>query len=276
MIRWCVKDREMGDAVRAFTLGMVLALAACSHAAAGGDYRTVSSGSFVSALSLDGARVPVHIAVFAMRSTPVTVGDYRAFVRAHPEWRRDRVPDVYAVGGYLASWSGPLTLGPAIDPQRPVTEVSWFAARAFCASEGARLPSWYQWEYAAAADATRIDARDDPARDARILQTLLARTGLEPEAVGKVGADLYGLHDMNTLVWEWVDDYAAMFVNADARDPDQANVLKFCGGSALAFENRAAYPLMMRVAALSAMKPVDASGNIGFRCVRDVTRGETP
>ncbi len=138
------------------------------------------------------------------------------------------------------------------------------------------MPTWYQWEYTAAADATRIDARDDPSWSARILHALLARTGHAPGAVGKGTADLYGLHDMNTLVWEWVDDYAAMFVNADARDPDQANLLKLCGGSALAFENHAAYPLMMRVAALSAMKPVDVSGNIGFRCVRDVTRGETP
>ncbi|MHB8667328.1 MAG: formylglycine-generating enzyme family protein [Burkholderiales bacterium] len=255
---------------------MALGFAWCGHAAAGADYRTVSSGTFISALSLDGARLPLHIAAFAMRATPVTVADYRTFVRAHPEWRRDRVPELYAVGGYLASWSGPLRRGPAIDPQRPVTEVSWFAARAYCASEDARLPTWYEWEYAAAADASRIDARDDPARDARILQALLARTQRAPAAVGEAGADLYGLHDMNALVWEWVDDYTAMFVNADARDPGQASLLKLCGGSALAFENRAAYPIMMRVAALSAMKPVDASGNIGFRCVRDLTRGETP
>ena len=262
--------------MRAFVLGMALTLAWCGHAAAGADYRKIAGGSFISALSLDGARVPVPIVTFAMRSTPVTVGDYLAFVRAHPEWRRDRVPDMYAGGGYLASWTGPLISGPAIDPQRPVTEVSWFAARAFCAGEEARLPTWYQWEYAAAADASRSDARNDPAWDARILQALLARTGQEPGAVGRDSADLYGLHDMNTLVWEWVDDYAAMFVNADARDPGQGNLLKLCGGSALAFENRAAYPLMMRVAALAAMRPADVSGNIGFRCVRDANRGEPP
>ena len=266
-------NRIEGNAVRAFVLVM-LALATCGHAEAGAEYRTVSGGSFISVLSLDGARAPVRIAAFAMRATPVTVGDYLAFVHTHPEWRRDRVPDMYAARGYLASWAGPLALGSAIDPQRPVTEVSWFAARAFCASEDARLPAWYQWEYAAAADATRIDARDDPAWSAGILQTLLARTGHAPGKVGEDTANLYGLHDMNTLVWEWVDDYAAMFVNADARDPDQTNLLTLCGGSALAFENRTAYPLMMRVAALSAMRPTDASGNIGFRCVRET--GDAP
>ena len=262
--------------MRALAFGMLLAIALCNHAEAGADYRTIASGSFISALSLDGARVPVHIAAFAMRSTPVTVEDYLIFVRTHSEWQRDRVPAMYAVHGYLASWAGPLTIGSSIDPQQPVTEVSWYAARAFCASEDARLPSWYQWEYAAAANATRRDARNDPARDAQILQILLARTGQPPEAVGKDTANFYRLHNMNKLVWEWVNDYAAMFVNADARDPGQVNLLKLCGGSALAFENRTAYPLMMRVAALSAMEPADVSGNIGFRCIRDTNQGEAP
>ncbi len=268
--------RAGSGTVRACVLVLALSLAWCGRVYAGADYRRVAGGSFVSALSLDGARAPVPVAGFAMRATPVTVAQYLAFVRAHPEWRRDRVPGMYAGGGYLASWAGPLLPGPAVDPQQPVTEVSWFAARAFCAGEAARLPTWYQWEYAAAADASRRDARGDPARQARILQKLLERTGRAPAAVGKGSANRYGLHDMNTLVWEWVDDYAAMFVNADARDPGPENLLKLCGGAALAFANRAAYPLMMRVAALAAMKPTDESGNLGFRCVRDTNRGETP
>jgi sulfatase modifying factor 1 len=263
--------------MRAFASGVLFfLLAAAAHAAASADYLAVPAGAFVSALSLDGSRIPVQLAGFAMRSTPVTVGDYLAFVRAHPEWRRDRVPAVYAGSAYLASWTGPLAPGPAIDPQRPATELSWFAARAYCAGENAQLPTWYQWEYAAAANPVRADARDDAAWDTQIQQTLLARTGQVPAAVGGDVADLHGLHDMNTLVWEWVDDYAAMFVNADARNPDQTSLLKLCGGAALAFGNRDAFALIMRVAALSAMAPVDSSGSIGFRCVRNINSGDTP
>lgn len=262
--------------MRAYTLWMVLALAVCGHAAASAEYRIIPGGTFVSALSLDGSGAPVKVAGFEMRSVPVSVGDYLVFIRTHREWRRDRVSPLYAVSGYLASWTGPLSVGPDVDPRQPVTEVSWFAARAFCAGENARLPSWYQWEFAAAADAGRRDARDDPLRNERVLHTLLARTGLAPGAAGAGRADIYGLYDMNALVWEWVDDYAAMFVNADARDPDRQNLLELCGGAALAFENRAAYALMMRVAALSAMEPADSSGNIGFRCVRDTPLGEKP
>ncbi len=262
--------------MRAFVLWTVFAFAVCGHAAASAEYRVVPGGTFVSALSLDGSGAPVKIAGFEMRPVPVSIGDYLVFIRAHPEWRRDRVSPLYADSGYLASWAGPLSAGPDVDLRQPVTEVSWFAARAFCAGENGRLPSWYQWEFAAAADDGRRDARDDPLRSERILHTLLARTGHAPGAAGAGRADIYGLYDMNALVWEWVDDYAAMFVNADARDPDRQNLLGFCGGAALAFDNRSAYALMMRVAALSAMGPADSSGNIGFRCVRDMQQGKQP
>ena len=30
------------------------------------------------------------------RETPVTAGEFEAFVRTHPEWRRDHVPSLFA------------------------------------------------------------------------------------------------------------------------------------------------------------------------------------
>lgn len=261
--------------MRAIIVCLLWAYAVCSLAATDADYRPVPGGVLTSALSLDGSRIPVLIAPFSMRAMPVTVRDYIVFLDKHPEWRRDRVSRIYASDDYLASWATALMPGPTFDPQQAITEVSWFAARAYCASEAAHLPSWYQWEFAAmGAHCTDVNGQAD--QEERILQTLLARTGHRPGKVGLNPGNSYGLHDMNTLVWEWVDDYEAMFVNADARDPDQSNLLQLCGGAALAFENHADYPLMMRVAALSAMKPTDASGNIGFRCVRDIKRGIIP
>lgn len=255
-------------------LGALLAGQVC--AAQSAEYRELPGGSFVSVLSVDGARAPIIVAPFSMRTTPVTQADYLAFVQLHPEWQRDNVPTLYVSGGYLRSWLKPLTLGKSINPQQAVTEISWFAARAYCASENARLPYWYEWEYAAAADASHPDARSNPMRNAQILQALLNSTGQPARLVGQKPSNYYGLHDMNTLVWEWVNDYAALFVNADARDPGQQNLLKLCGGSALAFEDRTAYSVMMRVAVLAAMDPSDVSGNIGFRCVRNNNKETAP
>ena len=78
---------------------------------------------------------------------------FRAFVRKHPEWRRDRVAGLFADEGYLRHWASAADPGRAIARQ-PVTQVSWFAASAYCEARGARLPRWYEWEFAAAASAT--------------------------------------------------------------------------------------------------------------------------
>ena len=253
--------------IRMTGLLMLLAIAPVAFAA---DYVTIPAGQFVSALAIDGSTSRIALPSFAMRVEPVTQADYLAFVATHPEWRRGRVSPLLAGPQYLAAWQGPLTPGPAVPARQPVTEVSWFAARAFCAGEQARLPSWYEWEYVAAADATRRDARGDPARNKALLSSILASSGNRPGTIGRHRANLYGVHDINRLLWEWTGDYAAMFPNADARVAGVGATLALCGGSALAFADKNQYALMMRVAALTALKPADDAPRVGFRCVRDI------
>ena len=91
----------------------------------------------------------------------VSNADFARFVDEHPEWRRDRVARVFADTGYLKHWQAQPRPAPDLDAQ-PVTQVSWFAAKAYCEAHGARLPTWYEWEFVAAASATAPDARADP------------------------------------------------------------------------------------------------------------------
>ena len=251
-------------------IGLLLALLAMAPTVAAADYVAIPGGAFVSALALDGAAARIVIKPFAMRVEPVTNAEFLDFVRMHPEWQRGQVSPLFAGPQYLAAWQGPLTLGPEARPGQPVTGVSWFAARAYCASEQARLPSWYEWESVAAADATRRDARQDPARNQDILDAIQSSTGERPGAIGRHRADVWGVRDLNRLLWEWTGDYAAMFPNADARVAGGGPSLALCGGSALAFADKNQFALMMRVAALTALKPADAAPRVGFRCVRDL------
>ena len=93
------------------------------------------------------ALLPVLLLATAL---PVTAADFLAFVRQEPEWRRDEAPPLFVGEGYLASWDATLETGEARGPRtRPVTGVSWFAARAYCASRSGRLPTTHEWEYAA-------------------------------------------------------------------------------------------------------------------------------
>src|SRR5881396_2054313 len=141
--------------MRGVAAGLAL-LCAAGHAA---DYVALPGGMFESVLPQDVPALagPVRIEPFELRSVPVTVAEFLAFVRAHGDWQRGRAPSVFAQGRYLVGWSDALHPGTG-QLNSPVTDVSWFAARAYCESEGARLPTWLEWEYAAAADETRTDA----------------------------------------------------------------------------------------------------------------------
>ena len=233
-------------------------------------YVEIPKGDFTSALTIDGTGARIEIAQFAMRAEPVTNSEFLAFVAAHPEWRRGAVSPLFAGPQYLVGWKQTLEAGEDAPAQQPVTNVSWYAARAYCASEHARLPTWYEWEYVAAANDTRRDARADPRRNQAILSAILGDTGRRPGNIGREPADAFGVRDMNRLIWEWTEDYAAMFPNPDARVPGKGSVLALCGGSALAFDDKTQYALMRRVAALSALKPNDDGPRVGFRCARDL------
>jgi sulfatase modifying factor 1 len=248
-------------------LPTALALALLAGAAAAADYVTVPAGKLTSVLSGGSAAdMALPIDAFALRSKPVTNGEFSAFTAAHPEWRRGQAPALFADASYLHARDGGAALS-----DRPATSVSWFAAQAFCAAENARLPTWYEWEYVAAADATRADARRDPAWRARILAWYGQSSRHAPAAVGGP-PNLYGVRDIHGLVWEWVDDFNALLVSADSRsqgDPDQ---LQFCGAGAISLQDRENYAILMRVALLSSLRGADTTDNLGFRCARPLPK----
>ena len=249
-------------------LAAVLTGVGIAHAA---DYVDVPAGTLSSVLANDADREPMAVKTFAMRVTPVSQGEFRRFVVDHPEWQRGRVARTFADAGYLKDWRTPVTLAGAQSDSQPVTHVSWFAAQAYCESEGARLPTWTEWEYVAASDATRRDARSDPAWLARILGWYARPATGELPAVGG-SANLYGVRDVHGLVWEWVDDFNALLVNPDSRSSNDPDKLQFCGAGAINLQDRQNYAVLMRIALLSSLNASDSTSSLGFRCVRPASK----
>jgi formylglycine-generating enzyme len=239
--------------------------------AGGTDYARLPGGSFRSVLKYqDLPNAPVRVRPFALMRRPVTNAQFLAFVRAHPQWRRDRVASVFADREYLSRWQGPMTLGPQALPEQPAVRVSWFAASAYCEAQGARLPTWSEWEYASAADETRRDARGDPAWRARILAWYSRPSNRPLPRAGLQAPNVYGVQDLHGLVWEWTDDYSALLIAGDNRNQGDRDTARYCGAGALAMNDRENYAVMMRVAMLSSLQGQDTTNNLGFRCAKDL------
>ncbi|MEO8103636.1 MAG: formylglycine-generating enzyme family protein [Betaproteobacteria bacterium] len=233
------------------------------------EYIFIPEGKLNSVLAGDADTGPASIAAFTMRATPVSNGDYLEFVKTHREWRRGKAPVVFADGTYLHAWQTPLAFGAEMRNDQPVTNVSWFAAEAFCESEGGRLPTWLEWEFVAAADAKVPDARNDPEWRTRIL-SWYSQSSRAPLSSVSGSLNFYGVHNIHGLVWEWVEDFNALLVRAYRRNQGDPDRLQFCGAGAISLKDRDNYAVLMRIALLSSLSASTTTNNLGFRCVRPV------
>lgn len=178
------------------------------------------------------------------------------------------MPTLFVDAGYLRHWPS-ATVAAEKDGTLPVVNVSWFAATAYCESIGARLPTWHEWEWAAAADEKVADARRIPAWRQRILNWYAETGGKGLRPVARGSPNLYGVHDLHGLIWEWVQDYGAMMVSGDNREQGDPDLMKFCGTGALSMEQKENYAVLMRIAMLSSLEARYSTASLGFRCARD-------
>jgi len=218
----------------------------------------------------------VSVQSFYLDRYPVTNAQFLAFVKKNPTWSRNKVTRLFADNRYLSHWLSPDQLGPKAEPKQPVTYVSWFAAKAYCEAQGARLPTEDEWEYVAQASETQADARSDPGWKERVLAWY---TKPNPARLGAIGSGLgnyFGVHDMHGLVWEWVLDFNRNLVSGEAREGGDAERMRFCGAGSLAADEKEDYPSFMRSAFRSSLQAKYTTGNLGFRCAADAKEGRTP
>lgn len=213
----------------------------------------------------------VAVAAFWLDVRPVTNADFLEFVRANPRWRRSQVRPLFADDGYLAEWSGDLELGSRAPADAPVVRVSWFAARAYAMWCGKRLPTTAEWEHAAAAGFTTAIGTDEPAYREMALGWFArsAPTPLPP--TGNARANLYGVRDMLSLVWEWVDDFNTALVTGESRADTGLERTLFCGAGAISARDLTNYPAFMRAGFRSSLQASYVVPNLGFRCAKSVS-----
>jgi formylglycine-generating enzyme required for sulfatase activity len=212
---------------------------------------------------------PLPVDSYMLMARPVTNEEFLAFVRQAPKYRRDRLPKVFAEPGYLSHWDGPEELGAAARPSQPVVRVSWFAARAFCAARGLRLPSEAEWERAAGASRTRADGTGDRQQREAIMEWY-AKPSRDLPDVPFGPANYFGVHDLHGVAWEWVEDFNAAAVSTDPREQGESSRDRFCGAGALRAEDATDYAAFMRVAMRSSLQAAYSGAQLTFRCATDI------
>jgi formylglycine-generating enzyme len=219
----------------------------------------------------------VPVAAFLLDERPVTNAEFLTFVRDQPKWRRSRVSRLFADEVYLSTWAGDLAPGPAAPADAPVVNVSWFAARAYAAWRGARLPTVAEWERAAAAGYATDDGMKQEPEFRTAVFAWLARPTPDPlPAVGHGRPNRYGVRDLLGLVWEWTDDFNTAMVTGESRADTGLERNLFCGAGAVSATDKENYPAFIRTGFRSSLRANYAVPNLGFRCARDLAARAPP
>lgn len=208
------------------------------------------------------------VAAFHLDVRPVTNAEFLAFVTANPRWRRSHVSPLFADAGYLGDWAGDLDPGPGAPAAAPVVRVSWFAARAYAAWRGRRLPTTAEWERVAAAGYTTDDGATEPAYRDAMLAWFSRPTPSPLPAAGATRPNRLGVRDLAVLVWEWTSDFNAALVTGESRSDTGLDRNLFCGAGAAGARDLTNYPAFMRAGFRSSLRASYVVPNLGFRCAR--------
>jgi formylglycine-generating enzyme required for sulfatase activity len=211
-------------------------------------------------------RHEVTLDSFYIDKFEVTNGRYIEFVRAtshripqHPQdasrnlWQKNMMPESVA--------------------DRPVINVDWYDAEAYCKWAGKRLPTEAEWEKAARGGDDRRFPWGNVEPTAKHLnynQRWIGEKTLMPVGSYELGKSPYGVYDMAGNVWEWVNDWYddRYYEKSPAKNPPgpETGSHKVLRSSGWLVET----PLG-RIFTRVKSDPLIRNESTGFRCAMDAT-----
>lgn len=223
------------------------------------------------------AETPRHnvtVSSFYLDKYETTNAEFAKFLKKHPEWRSAAVSPEFNNGNYLKGWAN--TYFPKGKGDYPVTNVSWYAAVAYCQSAGKRLPTEAEWEYAASGG---LNGKTFPWGDLPADKTRAnyGPSGLRTTArVGSYPANGFGLFDMAGNVWEFTSDEWRPYEAGPRTDPVAGGDRFSVGDSYRKITTRRVIrggsyggsPLNLRIAYRDSHPPNGSQDFVGFRCAK--------
>ena len=212
-------------------------------------------------------RHEVHLDAFYIDAYEVTNGRYHQFVTA----TKHRVPE-HPNNPSRTLWKGNRIADAAAE--RPVVNVDWHDADAYCRWAGKRLPTEAEWEKAArGTDDRRFPwGNVEPtAKHLNFNQQWIGEKTLMPVGSYEAGKSPYGAYDMAGNVWEWVADWYddRYYEKSPAKNPagPGAGTGKVLRSSGWAVET----PLV-RIFTRVKSDPLVRNESTGFRCAMDAPK----
>ncbi|MCF8714828.1 formylglycine-generating enzyme family protein [Joostella atrarenae] len=229
---------------------------------------TVKRGTYIPLYGNDS--IPKVVEEFQIDMSPVTYSDYQKFLLENPAWQKKNIKGLFADDAYLTRWGEEATYAKDMNPDSPVTYVSWFAAKKYCECQNKRLPTTDEWEYVSMANEDEIDARKLESYNAEIL-SWYETSNTELNVVKRNPQNYWGVYDLHGLVWEWTQDFNSVLISGESRRDVNSDANLFCGGAAVGATDLMNYAAFMRYAFRGSIKARYSMKNLGFRCAKDAT-----
>jgi len=209
-------------------------------------------------------RHEVFVDAFYIDKFEVTNGRYLEFVKANGH----RVPQ-NPTNPTRNLWQGEDITEALVD--RPVVNVDWADADAYCKWAGRRLPTEAEWEKAAKGTADRrfpwgnVEPTD---KHLNYNQRWIGEKTLMPVGSYEAGKSPYGVYDMAGNVWEWVNDWydSRYYEKSPSRNPTGPEAGK---GKVLRSSGWQVETPLARIFTRVESDPTIRNESTGFRCAAD-------
>ncbi len=210
----------------------------------------------------------IRVASFQIQADLITNEDFLRFIVANPSWSKSRANPLFVNEVYLKHWDTDFKYPPS-HKRRPVTNISWFAANAYCQWLGYRLPTTIEWEYLASFPLIFNDKQlSEKEKSRKILKWYGEPSTPQLPDIDVASKNSLGIRGLFGQVWEWTYDFNSVLMTNDNRSNSSQKNGLFCGGGAIGSSNPEDYVRFMRYAHRSSLNGRYSALNLGFRCAK--------